>query len=101
DSIRAYKVTGVQTCALPISGHCQRSKRVNRQPVRFAALGLANRQQHLIPKAIGANHSGSGENRTRIAIAIHAIWRAAARLLHGEIGRASWRERVDSTHVAV
>ena len=39
DGIRAYKVTGVQTCALPISGNVRELRERIRQAIRLAGQG--------------------------------------------------------------
>src|SRR5256885_3824279 len=82
DGIRDYKVTGVQTCALPISGPgtAQPSPGPDR---RRARLGEAPRRslRRGLPQAKG--RLGSRESAAR-----------AAPPASREIGRASCRERV-------
>src|SRR5256885_4709061 len=81
DGIRDYKVTGVQTCALPIWLGAQRPGRLPlrrpadpRWPRRLAALGRARRHDVL-----------SADHRRMLP---------PRRLARSEIGRASCRERV-------
>src|SRR5256885_5909456 len=81
DGIRDYKVTGVQTCALPIS---------HRQGAQLGR-ALAPRRLLLRPRRIERPRARRREDRLRGA--------AQARLLLGggcedQIGRASCRERV-------
>src|SRR5688500_20317061 len=74
DGIRDYKVTGVQTCALPIS---------------------VSGGGHVPP--VGAEAEGPG----RVVVHGDGAGLAAGRVDHGkEIGRASCRERVEMSVVA-
>src|SRR2546426_4323896 len=82
DGIRDYKVTGVQTCALPIS-----SMRV----AMSASLNCTDFQAVQFKLA---------DMATRIEAARALAHRAAARKDAGEIGRAACRERVEISVVA-
>src|SRR5262249_56624814 len=91
DGIRDWSVTGVQTCALPISrgphglrGGEDRASRERR------ALGAAGRGAH--PQRSGAEAGGRQGGWPRGALLADA-GRAGVR----EIGRASCRERVESS----
>src|SRR5256885_10786214 len=81
DGIRDYKVTGVQTCALPIwrYGHAREGGRVDRFGLRAAARARGARGQ-------------DGTPRSRVLV-VEARTRATPGR-NGEIGRASCRERV-------
>src|SRR5256885_2007538 len=87
DGIRDYKVTGVQTCALPIS------ERYRSFLARNFAAHVAYGRLWL---ALGKNDSALQELRTAVKLAPgspHAHL-ALSRALYKEIGRASCRERV-------
>src|SRR5256885_10436353 len=81
DGIRDYKVTGVQTCALPIypRGLLER-RRGNERLCRETRLGDAEEQR------LGS--------RRLDALLHHPLVHLAERQLVHEIGRASCRERV-------
>src|SRR5205807_4926580 len=86
DGIRDYKVTGVQTCALPIWA----------QPPDLLGLGLLDLQDQL-----GAREDGVGVRHDRRALGAELLVAHRAALaralldqdLVAEIGRASCRER--------
>src|SRR5690606_40880590 len=80
DGIRDFHVTGVQTCALPISSFA------NSTPCQPCAGGRA------IQSARAASAGGSSS-------ATRARWRAARSALGSKIGRASCRESVESSEV--
>src|SRR5256885_6735831 len=80
DGIRDYKVTGVQTCALPIS-------RANRRPA--AAAGAAP-PGHRAATRLGASWPAPCPDPDGATGPRRRSRPAAAR---AEIGRASWRER--------
>src|SRR5947207_2612720 len=84
DGIRDHCVTGVQTCALPISSRRDRS-RPRPRSFRWAdRRGLAAR-----------NERGLGRLRSRrLARPVHRQPHQPGRLWQPEIGRASCRERV-------
>src|SRR5256885_12739462 len=90
DGIRDYKVTGVQTCALPISRALARS--LGGDAARLRRPRGANRSVdgHAASRP-AARHRGAGARR-------HLVGRVPAR---GQIGRASCRERVKISVVAV
>src|SRR5688500_20339426 len=77
DGIRDYKVTGVQTCALPIS-HAVRLRAIP------AGCGKAQRGSEQLRIAVGDRIRSHREKRSE-----------------PEIGRASCRERVESPGVRV
>src|SRR5262249_58265793 len=81
DGIRDWSVTGVQTCALPISIACRSLE------ARGLMLGEGERRPHQrgrITRGVGAaGDRDGGEVRRRRAISVH------------EIGRAACRERVE------
>src|SRR5205085_9537844 len=85
DGIRDLTVTGVQTCALPISE--------GRQPRALPAAGVAElphlRSAQAVLAAVQAEHA-RGLQADREAEHRHAL-----RLARQEIGRASCRERVE------
>src|SRR5256885_7362640 len=79
DGIRDYKVTGVQTCALPI---CYRVRKTGLQHGDAADLPVAD---HLTQRAAAAREFASWSERQQIGCRkVHAV----------KIGRASCRERV-------
>src|SRR5690606_39425399 len=88
DAIRDFHVTGVQTCALPISGRRCRSAKVCRDT---SEKWQATRWSGEISVSAGAVTLHSGR-----AIG-HLVWKAQplGALIGEEIGRASWRERVE------
>src|SRR5205807_7849253 len=94
DGIRDYKVTGVQTCALPICGA--------QVHIRHLAPYLAERD--ILPNVIGLEIS---QKRLRVVqVHVRAELRTEAlevarRRDPREIGRASCRERVDGTSATV
>src|SRR5256885_8441244 len=80
DGIRDYKVTGVQTCALPILP-------------RDAAAG--DTQSNARPPTNDTRQTQCTNNFVNISKALDAISREVfSRKMLGEIGRASCRERV-------
>src|SRR5436309_4997227 len=84
DGIRDFHVTGVQTCALPISTVCRD---------RPAAATKALRRCHGVPRGNGLRREQSPPHRSiSRAVDRSAVGRRVCR--DGEIGRASWRERV-------
>src|SRR5207249_7466732 len=92
DGIRDRNVTGVQTCALPISFHCcSRRRRVG---LGFLAHGWIQ------------VHADDPSRRTHLPGRDDGVEsRSATQIEHGlprlqEIGRASCRERVESSVVA-
>src|SRR5256885_2892441 len=80
DGIRDYKVTGVQTCALPISRFANGGEEHAHRP--------AIRRQHLYPDQRAAHRAAR--------LPVHRTCRLhrEARWTWKEIGRASCRERV-------
>src|SRR5205807_3175113 len=90
DGIRDYKVTGVQTCALPIS------KRICRScPVRYECLADA------LDNRIEFGVWGGMTERERRALLRRHPQVPSWRKMFEEIGRASCRERVEIWVVAV
>src|SRR5690625_8037767 len=87
DGIRDGHVTGVQTCALPISFD------EGRAPVRGFALAPAPAQPRLVMVLIRPSHSSRTHEGKWAGPSGLAIW--------GEIGRASCRERGEVGVVAV
>src|SRR5207244_5847326 len=95
--IRDDLVTGVQTCALPISGGCSMTPSIAAalQPVRLdmgdvtldADLSLAREGRGLV---VFAHGSGSGRHSRRNRA-------VAEELQHGEIGRATGRGSGEGT----
>src|SRR2546429_1150348 len=81
DGIRDVAVTGVQTCALPISEPARRSARDADRADRRA--GSADGGHHVVEIGLGLQSDGRPEEYVSI------VRRAEA-----EIGRASCRERV-------
>src|SRR5256885_8034022 len=81
DGIRDYKVTGVQTCALPISTG-------KSAPILRRSIGT---RASLLRRKIGADFPVAANERLRVGSM--AQW-AAAGSDAIEIGRASCRERV-------
>src|SRR2546426_5169131 len=62
DGIRDYKVTGVQTCALPIS--CNRKRATHCLSVRRAAVvERAGRSRRALPRGPAASRAGGGPRR--------------------------------------
>src|SRR5688500_20301423 len=84
DGIRDYKVTGVQTCALPIFHDTVQNRRRNR---RLATLKEALTERFGRPKPMAAAARGFLKRRDRLVHQPH--------LAEREIGRASCRERVN------
>src|SRR5207302_7517018 len=89
DGIRDFHVTGVQTCALPISGRWRRAGHL--QPID-RALRAGSRRRDVRQVAGPARR-----RRRRVQLAVLAAKRGNPRLVvvDGEIGRASCRERVE------
>src|SRR5205823_11638114 len=93
DGIRGRLVTGVQTCALPISpsrhvvqAHVTRAT----GPIAMSCSGLSSRREPLagdLDTAIADGIVRTGNNA-------YAIRRSLIDRILAEIGRASWRERV-------
>src|SRR5256885_8751130 len=82
DGIRDYKVTGVQTCALPIS----------RRVGRIAAHDLADASDAALIQMVGEPPEKSDGMS---GIAVHAVMREGKGTQEpAQIGRASCRERV-------
>src|SRR5256885_6498987 len=81
DGIRDYKVTGVQTCALPISEDARPARRVDRR-VQESDRGSAEFRRRIL------------EPREPQDLRVLRRGDRAARGGRGEIGRASCRERV-------
>src|SRR2546430_6854580 len=80
DGIRDLTVTGVQTCALPISNYCLLARRMAERGVRFIQLYHRGWDQHNnLPKRIKEQCKDTDQ---------------ASAALVKEIGRASCRERV-------
>src|SRR5690606_39793910 len=88
DGIRDFHVTGVQTCALPISTHTQITSHLRPGELRDGA-ALAARDQML--RALNDEHEGASTMSTTAASA--PIQREAVRPFGWQIGRASCRER--------
>src|SRR5262249_57870081 len=84
DGIRDWSVTGVQTCALPISGGAG----LLRQAGRPRGLPVAPRRAAPAPGQRPRGACAAGRGRP---VGAQAARRAAAR--RGQIGRASCRER--------
>src|SRR5690606_40431092 len=88
DGIRDFHVTGVQTCALPIS---------QAKCVALALEVLVNSAKALLMKSVSGctekpARTGSGLPTMAVAVALHP--------LASKIGRASCREREDRPEVA-
>src|SRR5256885_9877527 len=81
DGIRDYKVTGVQTCALPIS-----PEEIRQKPLRVR---LNDEERSLVDKAAEIKGCSSTSAWVR-----QGILRLARQVVRKEIGRASCRERV-------
>src|SRR2546430_6367892 len=79
DGIRDLTVTGVQTCALPISPHLSRGRSASRSAARLGR--GSHRRGHTLPVVLGRDLAG--------AAAVHVD-----REILDQIGRASCRERV-------
>src|SRR5205807_2834036 len=91
DGIRDYKVTGVQTCALPISGNYRR-KREGRQADRLHSRSIRSQSGRV--GHVRFRYRG-GRRRQHLC---RRCWNARpAKICEGEveIGRASCRERVE------
>src|SRR5256885_3336600 len=84
DGIRDYKVTGVQTCALPIS--CPRRRR-RRRPVAVCRMCLVEVEK--MPKLQPACAVYVAEG-----MVVKTTTEQVGKYQKGEIGRASCRERV-------
>src|SRR5207248_8852520 len=90
DGIRDRTVTGVQTCALPISGVSRRrAGRIDGIHPAFLVLGGTTALVHQVLDGSAA----SGRDVARAALMSPSATSAALRVL--EIGRASCRERVE------
>src|SRR5690606_39878865 len=95
DGIRAFHVTGVQTCALPIFSHLasadEESAQTERQLQSFGAIreAIPARRYSLANSAGVCLGRSYGFDLTRPGLA-----------LYGEIGRASCRERAEGSEVA-
>src|SRR5256885_7047605 len=81
DGIRDYKVTGVQTCALPISDRSMRDE--------YLKVEIERVWKSVGRKVYGSRKVWQQLNREGIVVA-----RCTVERLMGEIGRASCRERV-------
>src|SRR5688572_31013163 len=79
DGIRDLTVTGVQTCALPISGGIQAVSRGAVRPRRLPVLGL---------EVVG------GEDEQPLGKQLECLQHRAGDVERRQIGRASCRERV-------
>src|SRR5207253_8031754 len=92
DGIRDGHVTGVQTCALPISRH--RGRPQGHEAPLFVAVDEDTLRRRTQVAALAAHDHGAEVLVPRCAIRRLAIRSAAviARALGGEIGRASCRE---------
>src|SRR5256885_8186598 len=81
DGIRDYKVTGVQTCALPISRTKPQVPRTNRDPGKTIA-AVGGSREHLPGNHEALDFAGALADRRQLDVAKE------------QIGRASCRERV-------
>src|SRR5690606_40047192 len=99
---RAFHVTGVQTCALPISGGAGGGGPQGRS----GGVRADRRALEPLPQAVRAPRPGGGgvdrsgvvgRLRARLPGTPPLPGRAQARSV--EIGRASWRETVEATEV--
>src|SRR6266487_4249025 len=72
DGIRDGRVTGVQTCALPISGDDEAARRAELVPPRLAAVAPT-------PRARGAVDGPGGATGSRSGIALHDPGRGSTR----------------------
>src|SRR5688500_19842906 len=95
DGIRDYKVTGVQTCALPI---CRQHGRLparfddRRTPLGAGPLGVGDAWvAGEGGRPVGGGGTGTGGRDTGSRVANRR--RRGGSCGHGQIGRASWRER--------
>src|SRR2546421_1897031 len=88
DGIRDYKLTGVQTCALPISAPARRGARRRAGRAGAAARRAAGRRGSPDPAPAGRRAPLRRQPWLPVA-ALASVWAAAL-----EIGRASCRERV-------
>src|SRR5690606_39829098 len=90
DGIRDFHVTGVQTCALPISGHRERAMRTTATGERSASMARTT-----VQAAVEASRPKDA--------ALSGLIRRATRSpgASRKIGRASCRERVSKEAVAV
>src|SRR5690606_41161957 len=91
DGIRDFHVTGVQTCALPISWPARRGRVRRRRASRWA-------------RTVRHGRAGQGPDKARPRQDPPAEQRPGPGSpdgWSGEIGRASWRERVRITGVGV
>src|SRR5207245_8076221 len=91
DGIRDATVTGVQTCALPISPIIDRSVVVstipNRDLIPTTSIGAGSRVSP------GAKSCRRAKASVRWIISWNLPLGSTRSLRRGEIGRASWRER--------
>src|SRR2546422_10531631 len=99
DGIRDVAVTGVQTCALPISDaslRLPRGEELSADPVRARRTTLELRQR-LLPRDASARRAGIlglARQPTRLHRIRTRVHLRLARALGHEIGRASCKERV-------
>src|SRR5207248_6480987 len=100
DGIRDRTVTGVQTCALPISmlSYARGHVHVGELVIDIAAEGALV----ALPTValLGAYLRAADDEVARDALALLATLDGVAVLPLGQIGRASWRERVESSGVS-
>src|SRR5690606_40369007 len=99
--IRDFHVTGVQTCALPISVHNASCG----EPVGYGAQFISKRPTRIGVVAMGYadGYPRHAKNGTPVLVdnqRTDLIGRVSMDMLTVEIGRASCRERVQITHVA-
>src|SRR5205085_8064042 len=87
DGIRDLTVTGVQTCALPISGREAGAANAYHRPRVALPLRRAARGERRVTEAILRVEDLAKEYRVRVG--------GRRAVLHAEIGRASCRESVD------
>src|SRR5438874_3791192 len=88
DGIRDLYVTGVQTCALPISRPAANTRAL------AAATGPAARTAPDGPRAYLPRRGAAARGRRKALTAAAALGRAAIEVVDEEIGRAACRERV-------
>src|SRR5690606_40250690 len=100
DGIRDFHVTGVQTCALPIS--LSRFRDNYGRLLALIFIDDLDYQEHLISLGYSPYFPKYGNVRTE---ALHRRYLAAERKAQaqglGEIGRAACRERVESSEVGL
>src|SRR5262249_56452594 len=94
DGIRDWSVTGVQTCALPISTASRWWKLC---PPRYRAPTLAEIRVNSLGRRCRQNHTECA--RAPRPVANWRVWSQATGH-RSQIGRASCRERVEITRVA-